>query len=190
MCMCTKRMTRFRGTMIVKNSTRMAMPKIRSEQEQYQDRKRSRGSKKRLSAGEGTRRHKTKATLQQALVGIVFSLMNYRPAQSERVWNEVASLTSSKKRALTEDEVVHLEHLFNALCSELNHIFLPWIRTPSMRGSAEDYLDVSFIVDVVDRVASKTIPSDATEKEMDEIMKPVKHLRRMLEVPKRRLTVR
>lgn len=184
------RRSRFRGTMVVKNSTPVAMPMIRSEKEQYADRKRSRGSKKRLSAGEGARPHRAKATLQQALVGIVFSLMNYRPAQSERVWNEVASLTSSKKRSLTEDEVVHIEHLFNALCGELNHLFLPWIRTPSMRGNAEDYLDLGFIMDVIDRVVSKTIPPDSTQKEVNELTKPVKHLRQMLKVPKRRLTIR
>ena len=47
-----------------------------------------------------------------------------------------------------------------------------------------------FIIDAVDHVASRAISPNSTQEDVNELMKPVKYLRQMLRVPKRRLTIR
>lgn len=130
-------------------------PQFESERERLKRRKRSRGSRRRLSTDGTTKRTRHTEhgvpTIYSVLLKVVFVMLHLRPALSDDAFNAVAAWTDGRR--LSENDVVDLEDLFQVIDHHLDHLFHPWVREVEIYDLADDYLDVPFLVETVTRIA-------------------------------------
>lgn len=193
----SKRNKRFRGTMIVHSSDDSSsdgsLAFVRSERERHEERKRSRKSKRRLSFGDSPVKKALRVgssakpkSIYEVLLAVIFALTHNSERHAQGAFDILASFTSSQTRKLDEDAVVMLEEVFNVLNPKLDHLFLPFIHNVDIRDSAEQYLDIPYIVPVVESAVHMQVTSEISKREIKEIMEPLKYLHSVLERTMRR----
>jgi hypothetical protein len=171
--MVSKRSRRFRGTMVVKPVVNSMKPIIVSPEERFAKRKSSKKGKRRLSTGNVPNSPKKDPTVYQVLINLVFAIAGFRPMYAQNAIDTLFSMTSTNKRNLTVKDKYMLEEAFNVLYHEIDHIFIPWITQPNLKGRASNYLDIPFLIDSVLSLERNSLSPIMPKSERNDLQAPV-----------------
>lgn len=171
--MVSKRSRRFRGTMVVKPNVNSMKPITVSPEERFAKRKSSKKGKRRLSTSIVASVQKHEPTVYQVLVKLIFALAGFRPMYAQNAIDTLFSMTSTNKRNLKEMDMFMLEEAFNVLYHEIDHIFIPWITQPNLKGKASNYLDIPFLIDSVLSLERNSMTPVMPKSERNDLQAPV-----------------
>lgn len=160
-------MPKFRGSMIVHSDVEYDHPKWRTDAERRREKKRNRsGSRRRMSHSSKSTPHESPPNVYSTLMSVIFVVSNIRPAAAQHAFEVLASFTSDERRPLTEDDVIVLEDVINAMDHRIDHVFLPWVQTPSLQDRAHDYLDIPFLVSTITHIGHDAVMRASIEPDM------------------------
>lgn len=179
--------SRYRATMVVREDVVGQAPQTQGARERHARRKASAGSRRRRSLDRiSHKKDSASPTVYQVLIHLIFAIASFRPMYAQDAFDTLASLTSSRKRSVTEEESMHLEEAFNVLHHGLDHLFMPWVRTPSLRGEAVAVLDLPFLVDVVLALEREAVHlPEVTKREVQAMRRPVDKFLRLVGATRR-----
>lgn len=175
---------RYQGTMVVRSNMDSMQPITTSSEERRSKRKSKRN--RRLTTSAVERVNAAEPTVQQVLLRVLYAVSRFRPMYAENATNTLLSLTTLKKKTLTQLEAFSLEESFNVLYPELDHLFMPWVTEPSLRGRAMDYLDIPFLTDTILLLERNSLADVRGSRE--EFKEPVTYFLKMVG-QKRRLSL-
>lgn len=95
--------------------------------------------------------------------------------QCERAFELLAKFTHDDKIMLTQTQMNQIETAFQLVHPEIDHVFLPFVTTPTYWEKASLYLDVTFLVDFVKRYERRTLSLDMNKKKLKEVREHFRH---------------
>lgn len=186
----------FRGTMVVHAGPATELPFVRSERERREERKVSRRSKRRFSLGDSPRTHSaarrtatSPRSVYEVLLAVLFATTHGNDRHAQEAFEVLAGFTSSKTHRLDEDAIVTLEEVFNVLVPSFDHLFLDFVIEVDVHAAAEEYLDLPFLVRVVEHVVQSHVTPTTPKDKVREVMAPLKYLHKVLGRAQRRRSV-
>jgi len=115
----------------------------------------------------------------QVLISLVFALSGFYPTYSQQALDALLSRTSSRRKNLDVSDALSLEDAFNTVHHELDHLFLPFVSTPHLKGNAWRYLDMQHLIDTVRRLKQPVVTSEIGGAERAFLLDPVERFLRL-----------
>ena len=177
---------RHRGTMVVNSNVESMRPIcMDSTCERGTRRRTSKRGNRRLSAGIVRPSKDDKPTVYRVLIHLIFAIHGFRPMYAQNAMDTLFSLTSTDKRNLSERETFMLEESLNVVHHEIDHIFQPWVTRPNLKGVAENYLDLPFLIDCVLSLERSQSTAGMSKAEKNILQPPVNKFLELLGVGRR-----
>lgn len=184
----------FQGTFVVHaDQTSVDIIPHKSTVTRRSERKASRRSKRRSSFGDSPTARKsvksdTTGSVYDVLLGVIFALTPLSERRAHDTFVLLTSMTAPSYK-LYEDTIVILEEAFSMLHPSIGHLFLSFVGEATVRDSAEYYLDIDYIVRVVDRIVKNQIRPNTTDAEIRERLEPLNYLYKIVKRRQKRLTI-
>lgn len=126
------------------------------------------------------------ATVYRVLIHLAFAVFNFRHTYAQEAIDYLFSLTSSNKKNISESEMTNLEASFNVVHHPLDHLFLPWITRPNLKGKSSNYLDTQFLADTVLSLERSALAvAGLSKQERTQLQEPVSTFLSLLGVTRR-----
>lgn len=103
-------------------------------------------------------------------------------------FNLLAAFTNDDVQVLTESQMLRIEAAFRLVHSEIDHLFLPFVKTPTYWDKAGRYLDIQFLVDFVKSYQHRTFETPMNRQQSKEMREHFRHFLNLFDED-RRLTM-
>ena len=145
---------RHRGTMVVHTNVKSSPPKLgrATQRTKHSDGSDTHRRRRRMSE---VAKQSSNVRAYSVLINVLFLLSFVYPEKTtflDYAFEYLASLTSVKRHS--DDTIrTNLEGAFRMIAPEIDHLFLPWIRTVHVNGRATEQLDAGFMVDTLSELS-------------------------------------